>query len=64
MSILFDDFKSWKEYCLSTGKPLFKPVIDYEVTQIGGLAATPTGQAIARRVLISDIEMLPDPDVA
>lgn len=35
MSILFDDFKSWKEYCLSTGKPLFEPVIGYEITQKG-----------------------------
>jgi L-serine dehydratase len=32
----------------------------YKETALGGLAATPTGQAIARRVLIHDIEILPD----
>lgn len=35
MSILFDDFKSWKQYCLETGKALFEPVIEYEITQKG-----------------------------
>jgi L-serine dehydratase len=35
----------------------------YKETALGGLAATPTGQAIARKVLIHDIEILPDPDV-
>lgn len=34
----------------------------YKETAQGGLAATPTGQAIARRVLIRDIEILPDPE--
>jgi len=34
----------------------------YKETAMGGLAATKTGQAIARRVLISDIEILPDED--
>jgi L-serine dehydratase len=32
----------------------------YKETAQGGLAATKTGQAIARKVLIHDIEMLPD----
>lgn len=32
----------------------------YKETAMGGLAATLTGQAISKRVLISDIEMLPD----
>lgn len=32
----------------------------YKETAQGGLAATPTGQAISKRVLIQDIEMLPD----
>jgi L-serine dehydratase len=32
----------------------------YKETAMGGLAATRTGQAIAKRVLIQDIEMLPD----
>lgn len=32
----------------------------YKETALGGLAATPTGQAIARKVLIHDIEVLPD----
>lgn len=34
----------------------------YKETAMGGLAATKTGQAIAKRVLIHDIEMLPDQD--
>lgn len=33
----------------------------YKETAQGGLAATRTGQAIARKVLIHDIEILPDP---
>jgi L-serine dehydratase len=32
----------------------------YKETALGGLAATATGQSIAKRVLIQDIEMLPD----
>ncbi|MBC7850621.1 MAG: L-serine ammonia-lyase, iron-sulfur-dependent, subunit alpha [Chitinophagaceae bacterium] len=32
----------------------------YKETALGGLAATKTGQRIAKRVLISDIEILPD----
>lgn len=32
----------------------------YKETAMGGLAATKTGQAIAKRVLIRDIEILPD----
>ncbi len=32
----------------------------YKETALGGLAATPTAQRIARNVLIRDIEMLPD----
>ena len=35
----------------------------YKETAQGGLAATPTGQAIAKKVLIQDIEMLTDNDV-
>lgn len=34
----------------------------YKETAMGGLAATTTGQAISNRVLIQDIEMLPDED--
>ena len=34
----------------------------YKETAMGGLAATKTGQAISKRVLIQDIEMLPDTD--
>lgn len=34
----------------------------YKETALGGLAATKTGQAIAKKVLISDIEILPDED--
>ena len=32
----------------------------YKETALGGLAATPTGQAISEKVLISDIEMMED----
>jgi len=32
----------------------------YKETALGGLAATPTAQRIAKKVLIRDIEMLPD----
>jgi L-serine dehydratase len=35
----------------------------YKETALGGLAATPTGQRIAKRVLIRDIEVLPDEEV-
>jgi L-serine dehydratase len=34
----------------------------YKETALGGLAATKTGQAIAKKVLIHDIEILPDKD--
>ena len=34
----------------------------YKETALGGLATTTTGQRIAKRVLISDIEILPDDD--
>jgi L-serine dehydratase len=32
----------------------------YKETAMGGLAATLTGQQIAKRILIQDIELLPD----
>lgn len=35
----------------------------YKETALGGLAATKTGQAIAKRVLIRDIEVLPDEEI-
>jgi len=35
----------------------------YKETALGGLAATKTGQAIAKKVLIRDIEILPDEEV-
>ncbi|MCI0750571.1 MAG: L-serine ammonia-lyase, iron-sulfur-dependent, subunit alpha [Flammeovirgaceae bacterium] len=35
----------------------------YKETALGGLAATKTGQAIAKRVLIRDIEVLPDEEM-
>ncbi len=34
----------------------------YKETALGGLAATKTGQRISKRVLIQDIEILPNPD--
>lgn len=36
----------------------------YKETALGGLAATKTGQAIAKRVLIRDIEIMPDENVS
>lgn len=35
----------------------------YKETALGGLAATPTGQAISKRVLIQDIEMIENDDL-
>jgi L-serine dehydratase len=35
----------------------------YKETALGGLAATKTGQAIAKKVLIRDIEIMPDEEV-
>ncbi len=35
----------------------------YKETAMGGLAATPTGKAISKKVLIRDIDILPDKDV-
>ena len=35
----------------------------YKETALGGLAATTTGQRISKRVLIQDIEMMPDEDL-
>jgi len=35
MSILFDDFKSWKAYCAEKDVPLFQPVMEYEGAQKG-----------------------------
>jgi L-serine dehydratase len=35
----------------------------YKETALGGLAATKTGQAIAKRVLIRDIEVMPDEEI-
>ena len=32
----------------------------YKETALGGLAATSTGQAISKKILIQDIEILPD----
>jgi L-serine dehydratase len=34
--------------------------VRYKETALGGLAATPTGQRIAKQVLISDIEVMED----
>jgi L-serine dehydratase len=36
----------------------------YKETAMGGLAATLTGQEISKRVLIQDIEILPDEDLS
>lgn len=35
MSLLFDDFKSWKAYCAAQEMSLWQPVMEYEVTQKG-----------------------------
>jgi len=35
MGLLFDDFKSWREYCTDNDIPLHIPVLEYETTQKG-----------------------------
>ncbi|QSE97547.1 L-serine ammonia-lyase, iron-sulfur-dependent, subunit alpha [Fulvivirga lutea] len=35
MALLFNDFASWKEYCVEHKVPLFQPVLDYEKEQKG-----------------------------
>jgi L-serine dehydratase len=35
MSLLFDDFRSWKEYCSEKQIPLYSPVLEYEKEQKG-----------------------------
>ena len=35
----------------------------YKETALGGLAATITGQEISQRVLVHDIEILPDENI-
>jgi L-serine dehydratase len=35
MALLFNDFLSWGQHCQDTGKPLYQPVLDYEVEQKG-----------------------------
>ncbi|WP_448529839.1 L-serine ammonia-lyase, iron-sulfur-dependent, subunit alpha [Raineya sp.] len=35
MSILFDDFRSWKSYCEEKKLPLYQPVLEYEMEQKG-----------------------------
>ncbi|MFN3315540.1 MAG: L-serine ammonia-lyase, iron-sulfur-dependent, subunit alpha [Raineya sp.] len=35
MAILFDDFKSWKQYCQTQKVALFQPVLEYEQEQKG-----------------------------
>jgi L-serine dehydratase len=35
MGILFDDFKSWKKYCIESQLRLHQPVLEYEIMQKG-----------------------------
>lgn len=35
MSLLFDDFQSWKEHCQTENEPLFAPVLQYEMDERG-----------------------------
>lgn len=35
MALLFDDFASWRNHCLSTGEALYMPVLGYEEAQKG-----------------------------
>src|SRR5688572_17049565 len=35
MSLLFNDFASWKKHCDETGAPLYQPVLEYEIEQKG-----------------------------
>lgn len=39
MSVLFDDFKSWKSYCEEKNLSFFEPVLEYEERQKGRKAA-------------------------
>jgi L-serine dehydratase len=36
MSLLFNDFKSWKSHCDEEQVPLYRPVVNYEIEQKGG----------------------------
>lgn len=40
MALLFNDFRSWKEYCIKNDVPLYQPVLDYELEQKGRNADT------------------------
>lgn len=35
MSLLFNDFVSWKQYCQDKDIPLYRPVLEYEIQQKG-----------------------------
>ena len=35
MSVLFNSFETWKNACKGKDIPLFRPVIDFEITQKG-----------------------------
>lgn len=35
MSLLFDDFASWKAYCQEEDQPLYQPVLQYEMSERG-----------------------------
>lgn len=35
MGLLFENFKSWKNYCETENKPLYEPVLEYEIEQKG-----------------------------
>ena len=57
MSILFDSFAEWKKYCDETRKPLWMPVLEYELQQKGKTEAQVwEGVARAYRVMGEAIE--------
>jgi L-serine dehydratase len=57
MAILFDDFKTWREYCAATEKPLYLPVLEYEMAQKGRTEAEIwDGLARAYRVMHEAVE--------
>ncbi|MBD0260707.1 MAG: serine dehydratase, partial [Cytophagales bacterium] len=35
MAILFENFRSWGQYCADRDLPLYAPVLEYEIEQKG-----------------------------
>lgn len=57
MSVLFDSYQEWADHLVSTGQPLWQPVLDYEVQQKGRTEAQIwDGMARAYAVMCDAIE--------